>query len=169
MRWHSCTRAVTGEGTARVRSAKLGAVSPVLSGEGEGSDALGARANSSPRTTLALFPEVEIPTTRSPGRHSASTWRGEDRLEPEVVRAGRQRRGVGGEASEARPRRFRVKRTVNSVAKCCESAALPPLPKKQIFPPSRRQATIRAAISAIVRNRLLETGHVPGGPRRSRG
>ena len=64
---------------------------------------------------------------------------GEDGLEAEVVARSGQCRAIGaqGDGGERSPPIF----TTNSVAMCCASAALPPLPKNRSLPPPRRLST----------------------------
>src|ERR1035441_123512 len=48
-------------------------------------------------------------------------------------------------AMEGKARRARWKRPTSSAARCCESAALPPLPHHRILFPASRQSVMRAA------------------------
>src|SRR5438034_390809 len=52
--------------------------------------------------------------------------------------------------------RSRLKRPTNSAAKCCASAALPPLPATSTLRPARSVSTSRAATSASVPQRAQE-------------
>ena len=87
----------------------------------------------SPSITFGLFPEVDIPIATSPFSPIASIWRENKYLNPKSlaiadiveVSVTKDKAGIAF--------RFLENLTVNSVAKCCESEALPPFPKKIIF------------------------------------
>src|SRR3954454_25340435 len=52
-------------------------------------------------------------------------------------------------AMAGKPRRSLTNRPTNSAARCCASAALPPLPQKSNLPPDWRQLEINDAASTI--------------------
>ena len=103
-------------------------------------------------TTLADLPEVEMPTARSSFFPKASSC-----LEKICSKEKSLAMAVMAEVSVVKARAgkgrlFKQKRLTNSAARCCASAALPPLPKKYRVPPASKAWRIMAAslrISAI--------------------
>ena len=89
-----------------------------------------ARAASAARSRLGLAPLVLWSTSRSPGRQCASTCREKTWSKPRSLPAASRSEVSVVRATAARARRFLAYRTTNSVARCCASAALPPLPAK---------------------------------------
>src|SRR5436190_4704822 len=69
-------------------------------------------------------------------------------------------------AIAARPGRSTTKRPTNSAARCCASAALPPLPKSKSLPPAARQSLIKRAASTIWRPQLPATFNRRSAPSR---
>jgi hypothetical protein len=100
---------------------------------------------------LAELPLVEMPSRTSPRLPNASTWRAKMPSTPKsfpiavrsdvsVVSAIARIAGRGWSS---------VKVLTNSVARCCASAALPPLPQISSVPSARNDAVIRAAASTM--------------------
>ena len=97
-----------------------------------------SRAVVSARRTFGLLPDVEMPSARSPGRPMASIWRAKIVSKPMSRWLPRSKMLVSVvSAMAAMAARSAWNRTVSSVARCCASLALPPLPKNKILPPLR--------------------------------
>ena len=105
--------------------------------------AAGARFHSA--DTFGLLPLVESATRTSPGATSDSTCRSKMRSNPKSLPAAVRTEEFVVRASAARLGRSLCSRTVSSAAKCCASAALPPLPKKTTLPPRARASAERSA------------------------
>ena len=104
-----------------------------------------SRAAAAAASRFGLSPLVLCSISRSPGPAERLDLPGEDLLEAEVVPRGGEQRGVGGERDRGERRGGSArKRTTYSVAMCCASAALPPLPAKKSVP-ACREAPRRSA------------------------
>src|SRR5487761_893427 len=114
--------------TLPARSAPVSPVMPTIK-------ARRARPASAPRSTLGLFPLVDIATTTSPAEASDSICRAKIFSKPRSFPAAVKIDAFVVSEIAANPARFFCRRTTSSAARCCASAALPPLPKKIILPP----------------------------------
>ena len=101
-----------------------------------------ARAARAAASRLALAPLVLCSTSRSPGRQSASTWRAKICSNPRSLPAAVSSEVSVVSAIAASGRRAAAYRTTYSVARCCASAALPPLPQKNSVPPARSVSSV---------------------------
>jgi len=93
---------------------------------------------------------VEIPIATSPARPNASIWRANTRAKSESLAMLVRMEVSVVRASAASAGRSTAKRLTNSAARCCASAALPPLPKNRRVPPDLRAATNAAATASTV-------------------
>ena len=99
-----------------------------------------ARASSTAWMTLGELPLVLMPSSTSPARPSAWTWRAKTPSKPQsLAKAVRNEVSVVNAmaGSPGRSKSF-VSRLTNSAAMCWQSAALPPLPQMSSLPPARK-------------------------------
>src|SRR5688500_17837712 len=156
--WSSCARSVRSVGTITLWVARVLSFPP--------SRALIAstgipfsRATCAARRRFGELPLVVWMISRSPGFASASTWRAKISSKPRSLPAAVRSDVSVVSAIAGYARRLRMYRTTYSVARCCASAALPPLPQKNSVPPpftvSRTIASARSSdgpSSAITRS-----------------
>src|SRR5271165_3751239 len=91
-----------------------------------------SRAACNAKQTFLLLPEVEMPTTTSPGaRADHLNLPAEGVLVSIVVADCRQTDVSVVRAMDVKPERSRRKHPTNSAARCCESAALPASPHRR--------------------------------------
>src|SRR5688572_5439980 len=107
------------------------------------------RADPAALITLGEVPLVECTTSRSPALTRASTCREKMCSNPRSLPAAVSSDVSVVSAIAGIARRFFMYRTTYSVAMCCASAALPPLPQKYSVPPRRTVSrTIARALSS---------------------
>ena len=121
-------------------------------GQGDRPQPGGPRAFANALTTFSEFPLVEIPIEHvALATERLDLARRTRRSKPKsfATAVSSEVSVVSAIAAIASRRRSSVSVLTNSVARCCASPALPPLPQSRILPPPRRDSTIAAVAPRI--------------------